>query len=105
MPKTALKVTVDQMKFDPSDESTQRFNSDKCVYQVYLNQDFLALIDPDVGNISQVVEIDNSMMNGENMLRLISKDKTLCPGGAPSNGINDNMDQRVGTIAFKLDEF
>jgi hypothetical protein len=44
-------------------------------------------------------------MNGDNMLRIISKDKSLCPGGTPGTGINDNLDQRVGTIAFKLDEF
>lgn len=63
MPKNLIKVTVDQMKFDPNDESTERFNSDKCVYQVYLNQEFLALIDPTVGRVDAWVEIDSSKMN------------------------------------------
>jgi hypothetical protein len=59
MPKTAVQVGVDQMKFDLNDDQTQRFNAAKCVYQVYLNQDYLALIDPDAGYVSQIVQIDN----------------------------------------------
>ena len=70
-----------------------------------LNQEFLALLDPSIGTTTQNVKVDNSKMNADNMLRIISKDKSLCPGGNPGTGINDNLDQRVGTIAFKLDEF
>jgi len=39
------------------------------------------------------------------MLRIISKDKSLCPKQTPGKGINDDIEVRVGTIAFKLDEF
>ena len=102
---TKLKVEVDKIKFDPEDETTRRFRTQSIIYQVYIDLVYQGTVDASKGKTSITLDLGPQFFQRNSHLRVIAKDKNLCPGGQHSNGANDDLEARVGTIGFKSEDF
>ena len=51
MTSLPLRVGVDQIRFDPSDDATQKFRPSTIVYQVYLDTEYYGAIDADAASV------------------------------------------------------
>lgn len=102
-----VAVRVDKVVFDPSDDSTQRFNEDTVVYQVYQDYTHVGNVEPKAGAdaVAYTVLEQSFLDNPKSVMRVIAKDAGACFGKKYSNGVDDDLDARVGTISFNIDYF
>lgn len=100
-----LKVEVDKIKFDPEDESTRKFRPGSIIYQIYIDLVYQGTVDPALGQHSITLSLTPKFFNSNSHVRIIAKDKSLCPGAIASTAANDDLDARVGTIGFKSEDF
>ena len=97
-----LKVGIDNIRFDPADETTQKFRAASTIYQLYLDTEYQGAIDSSTGSHVLSLPPDFIMRNGA--VRIIAKDQAQCPRGA-GTGVNDDIDARIGTISIKAADF
>lgn len=114
MQKLKLNVKVAKAIFDPNDDATQKFNQQTTIVQVFMDDVHVGNLRPEgyagpnFQKLKQDVTMeftDGFLANPKSVVRLIAKDIMQCPGNFPSNGINDDMDARVGTISFNKEYF
>lgn len=72
---------------------------------MYIDLVYQGAVDASKGENHLILTLGPKFFEGNRFLRIISKDKNLCPGGIASTGANDDLEARVGTIGFKSEDF
>lgn len=52
-----------------------------------------------------LLDLSPQFFEQNRFVRVIAKDKSLCPGGIVGTNANDDLEARVGTIGFKSEDF
>jgi hypothetical protein len=72
---------------------------------VYLDLVYQGTVDAGKGQNHIMLTLTPPFYSRSSHVRIIAKDKNLCPGGIAGNGANDDLEARVGTIGFKSEDF
>jgi hypothetical protein len=97
MSKT-LCISVNDIKFDPEDELTPKFNKETVVYYFYVNQDLIG--QSNLQNGYKTVQVPLSvkiLQDAKNVMRIIARDHGLTQEGGEF--------VQVGTISMNIENY